>query len=412
MLDFLINISIMLKLKAMAFFYTIISAFKESGMIKKIHFLCYRTPAPEGEVVGGPGGGMGMQKTLLKDRYKDLELKYTFMEKNKYQKYRSCMSSQTFSGIYFAIKKTKDEHDAIYVCHDAPTAYGLALLNKKYILIFHHQGPRVEEKKNFEGSVSWGDKKIIQHCEKFAFKKAFYVCFPSKGAENNYFNSKYRSVNKEDIKIGPVLYNTICCYDNPEKLEGITKNDNEVLFLSTGTLTVAKGSDRVPKFFETLLPKTSKNLHWILVGSGILKEQIIKEAEELEKKYKNFKFTYIPWLAKYSNVQYLQDICDVYIMLHRISVFDLAILELMRKGKPIILSNIGGNKEFNKDNNIIFFSDSYEETVNDFLNLDIHNLGNLNKKVYEEYFSNEKFIENTTKVIDEFISCSESAEKL
>ena len=40
-------------------------------------------------------------------------------------------------------------------------------------------------------------------------------------------------------------------------------------------------------------------------------------------------------------------------MLHRISIFDLATLEMMNKSKCIILSNIGGNPEFNKDNNII-----------------------------------------------------------
>jgi len=54
-------------------------------------------------------------------------------------------------------------------------------------------------------------------------------------------------------------------------------------------------------------------------------------------------------------------------MLQRISIFDLATLEVMNKEKAIVLSAVGGNIEFNKENNIILFNNDYELTAKQIL---------------------------------------------
>ena len=157
--------------------------------------------------------------------------------------------------------------------------------------------------------------------------------------------------------------------------------------------------DRHPKFFEELLKTTDKKIRYIMVGKGLLESGIIKSLNKLKKTFKNFDFIHIPYCT-YPQIQYLQNISDIYLMLHRISVFDLATLEVMRKGKCIILSNVGGNIEFNKDNNILFFENDYSKTVQSLQKVDIIEIGKKNKKVYEMYFSPENFKNSYLKLIE------------
>ena len=85
-------------------------------------------------------------------------------------------------------------------------------------------------------------------------------------------------------------------------------------------------------------------------------------------------------------------------MLHRISIFDLATLEMMRIGKPIILSKQGGNLSFNKKANIIF-TEGPKWQLNNKL-CDLKHYGELNKEVFEVYFSKEAFKERYISMIN------------
>lgn len=82
---------------------------------------------------------------------------------------------------------------------------------------------------------------LIRFCERYVFKKSLYVCFPSKGAEEYYFNSKYREIDRAHAELKPV--------------NDLLKKSDTVTFLSVGTLTSAKGIDLIPPFFEEYLKK-------------------------------------------------------------------------------------------------------------------------------------------------------------
>lgn len=97
---------------------------------------------------------------------------------------------------------------------------------------------------------------------------------------------------------------------------------------------------------------------------------------------------------------YLQEISDVYLMLHRISIFDLATLEMMNRAKTVVLSDIGGNREFNKENNIILWQKDYRKTASEILNTDLQQKGKLNKKVYNKYFSHTPYKEKYTELLN------------
>ena len=187
---------------------------------------------------------------------------------------------------------------------------------------------------------------------KLVCDNAIYVCFPSIGAAEYFENSSFQCVDFNKYRRGPVLYNTLYANPQAEKIEGIEKDESKITILSVGQLTYAKGIDQCIDTVEELLKLSDKKVRWLIVGKGPLKNEILGKCNDLADNYNNFEYIHFEKCV-YQQMLYLQDVSDVYMMRQRISIFDLTTLELMRKGKIIVLSNVGGNPEFNIDNNII-----------------------------------------------------------
>ena len=319
--------------------------------VKKIKAITFRKFAPEGGV-GGGSAALSMMKIVIGDSILNLPIEYVFEEDNKYSLDRRNEIWDLWGAVEFAIQKTKNDKDCIYITHDYGTGFGLYLLGKKYIMVSHIQGSRVEEKNNFGDKFSSITANIIKFAEKMAFKHAYKVFTPSYGAYKYFCNSKYKSINSNEFNYGGVIYNTLWAYPNEKKIDNFTVPDNYLTFLSIGQLTVAKGMDRVPKFLKTLLDNTNQNIFFIFIGWGPLKNEIISELDKLKASHKNFDYKYFESGLLNEEIAYLQNISAVYVMLHRISIFDLATLEMMNKSKAIVLSDAGGNPEFNLENNM------------------------------------------------------------
>ena len=375
---------------------------KNYNNTENIHFITCRKFFPE----GGAGGGGAVQsanKVIFGDYLNNIPLKYSFYEDNKYTKNRKNELWDLWGAVEFVKNKTKKEKGYAYITHDYGTAFGLALLGKKFVLVSHIQGSRVEEKINFGEKFTDISKMIIQFCEKYAFQKAKAVYFPSQGAYEYFCQSKYKIINKNEFNFGGVLYNTLYAYPKSEPIQNIEKQNDSLTILSVGQLTTSKGMDRHPAFLQSLLNHTNKKIRYIMVGNGVLHNKILEALNDLKKCYSNFEYIYIE-KCTYSQMQYLQDIADIYLMLHRISIFDLTTLEVMNKEKCVILSNVGGNPEFNKEDNIILVEkDNYDNAVLHLLNNDIVSLGRKNKQVYNQSFSNEEFKKEYFKVIKELM---------
>jgi|GEM_PF-817634 len=389
--------------------------FVERGeVITEIKAITYRPHAPNGGRGGGGAVLSAMQQVIgvELERYK---IAYNYSEpdgiwhtlKNRYftyKNYERLINKESnliplYAAIAFVLEKTKYERGKIYVCHEYATAYGLALLNKKYILILHSQGPRAEEKVNLGEKLSPLEIKVIQKCEEFAMKKALYVCFPSKGAEKAFFESKYTKVAPEGINLGPTLYNTLYVDLPAMKMSNIKKEKTILTFLSVGTMTNAKGQDKVCRFFERLLKSGySKKIRWICVGKGPMEDEVYELANKLAETYINFEFIGLRKLH-FREVQYLHSISDIYIMLHRIAIFDLATLEAMKNKCALILSEIGGNIEFNVSDNVLFVDEEKEEVKKMVESIDLEEYKERSIKAYEEMFSKECFKERYLELI-------------
>ena len=112
----------------------------------------------------------------------------------------------------------------------------------------------------------------------------------------------------------------------------------------------------------------------------------------------------IDYVVNHQRIYQLMAKCDIYLMLHRISIFDFSTLEAMYMEKPIILSDVAGNDEFNLDNNILLINrDTSDKEIKDFV-MHKKEYGVKNRKVYDLFFSKNAFRERYYKVFEELMN--------
>jgi len=109
------------------------------------------------------------------------------------------------------------------------------------------------------------------------------------------------------------------------------------LCVIVGRLVKDKGCDILIKAVS-LLP-TPNNVHVLIVGDGPERECLKATAYEVGLSDR------IHFLGLRKDVPEILGDCDLYISSSRAAAFDIALLEAMRAGLPIIASRVGGNKE-------------------------------------------------------------------
>lgn len=311
--------------------------------------------------------------------------------------------------VRLLIQKALSERKSYFICHEPDSAAILGLLHKRYSLVYHQQGPITQEYINHVAKPKQfkiAKKKFI---EKTAFLNADKIFFPSYGAGKEYFSSPYATVEETKVEVGEPLYNTISLDEKLIPVDGVFVDPHSVTFLSVGTMSKLKGQDLTLSYIEKLVNTTANNVRWITVGDGLIKNEVFTKGKELEQKNKNFTYIHFDKLP-HGSVLYLGMISDVYIMLHRSSIFDLATLEAMNNSCAIILSDIGGNRDFNKESNCIMIDpQNISYGVDSFLNSDISYLKTLNKKVFDEYFSPICFTDRYINLISEICGDNKSS---
>ncbi len=333
---------------------------------------------------GGAGGVLFMLQDVLGEQFKDTEFRYVF----------KASESKTALAQYF--KNLMDCNPDMYICHDVVSAFLLSLVKKKYILVYHQQGPLIQERINLGVKIGAIKRIKTNFYEGKALRCAKSVHFPSNGAEKMYFGSEFRSADEKQVRIGEPMYNTI--YVDADLNEtvnsySLARDDNYTTFYSVGTLTEAKGQDRAVMFLDKYCENSSRKVRYILIGQGVLKDRLLNALDTLKRKHNNFYYIYIPRL-EHKDILSVGMLSDVYLMLHRISIFDLSTLEAMYTNNAIVLSDIGGNLDFNKNGNIVFCNCmDYESAVKRLDSLGIENLKQKNKKCFEKYFSRVAFKE-------------------
>lgn len=280
--------------------------------------------------------------------------------------------------------------------------------NLKIITVYHGQGPLFFELEGY-GAIKYFKvfnfllRAFTQNLEFLCFRISDYLGFPSRGAKRELLRlAPYLRENLERKKTF-ILYNTLkitLSGTNEEIIDD--EKRSKLAFITVANLNYMKGVDRVPEVLDFIAKSIGYPFEWILIGRGNedIKSLILREIEvnglkdrtKLVEEYIDDKT--LATLLKSSKF---------YIMLHRVSIFDLVTLEAMFYGAIPILSNTGGNKDiiFNYKNGVLINYQNSSATNLPEVALwikklydnpkDIRKIRILNRKKIKEKFSPEQF---------------------
>lgn len=369
--------------------------------VGKVTFLSYGFSAEkEKKSGGGPLGAICMQKKCLGERVRELAIEYPYYVET--DEIPAAVNKFPYmTGAIEAVQKMcGGDKDTIYIANDIFSAFGLYVLGKHYCLIFHAQGDVVKEMTLWGHNLSENIKTMIYRIEELAVANAYKVLFPSKGAET-YFRKSF----EQEIKFssGNPLYNTVTDFPVPCEVEGVATDNDCITFLSIGQMTRLKGMDKIPDFIEQYLQYTDKRVRWIVVANGVLKEEVREQIEAIRERTNRLEYINIDYVVSHAQIFYLMNLCNAYIMLHRVSIFDFSTLEAMYCKRPVILSDIPGNDEYNQEQNIMLVDDDTDMKVVVEYVAAGEEKGRKNREVYEKYFAKESFVERYVTLLDEFV---------
>lgn len=377
---------------------------KKNNAIKRVvlvgSLFCEKSKS---KITGGTTGAVNMQRLLLGEQIGDMRVEcIMFPEKREirfdemFNKYENVLFSARW------VAEDAKRGDAVYISNDIFSACALARCKQKYIFIYHGQGDYVSDLKAFGTHLTEQEKNFIIWLEKEGIENSFRTYFPSKGARKHFLNTVSQEIK---VDVTEPLYN--CIYDYPKEGLKCKEDDGFLSFFSVGQMTKLKGMDRIPLFLEWIRKCTGKKIRWTVVADGELKEQVADEMKKISERNggrKNIDYHIIDKYVTHKEIYALMAQCDIYLMLHRISIFDFSTIEAMYMGKAIILSDVAGNDEFNIDDNILMVNEEVKESdiVSFIQKLDSY--GKKNRKIYDENFSVDKFRERYYKAINELIT--------
>ncbi|WP_029150373.1 glycosyltransferase family 29 protein [Microbacterium indicum] len=393
----------------------------------------YRDYDPARGRTGGPAGVLATQRLALGDEHAGHTMSYIFDTGDKGELKRSLphltagLSGKPVDLVLGAeYVRTHPEVTAaidagkriLVVCHDLGSALGAQQLGVPYVIVYHQQGSTLQEMRSIGRTPTEHEIAAVTRLEETICAGAERMYFPSDGARQAFVDSAAPGL-AEKIAFGDVpLYNTLSAVDHAggegraELLEQLTKKldlpdkgANLDVFMSVGDWNGDKGLDRVPALLDAYVRDTGRRVLWIAVGSAIDPRRF-KEAQEAQKGW-SFDARLIGERMTHDRLLALLDYADVYVMLHRRSIFDLATLEAMRAGKGLVLSRVGGNPEFDVLGNVEFVGDDLDDAAGRIRRRDRGEWGAQNRRAYDENFALEHFAERYRAMLDERVAAME-----
>lgn len=234
----------------------------------------------------------------------------------------------------------------------------------------------------------------------FAFDRADYIVFPCPEAEEPYYHTwrEYDSIHNKNISKYKYIYTGIDkCSVNQSRLDIRRKYDipeEDFVISYAGRHNRIKGYDRLIEVSPTLL--SDIHTHVMVAGRpGAIPSP------------RNARWVEIGWTNDpYSIIA----ASDVFVLPNRETYFDLAMLEALSLGVPVVASNTGGNKVFSHlgPNGVLLVNE--EEELADAIgglrgmsNSERRYLGELNLSIYEKYFTKDVFAHNYVKLIESML---------
>lgn len=283
--------------------------------------------------------------------------------------------------------------DDLYRCREALENY-----NGKVILTSHTPCARFQE---LIDMLNPADAKIFQKklqtlklIDEFAFKRADYIVFPCREAEEPYYHTwnEYRKIkNPEKYLYLPTGINPCTAKvarDEIRKTYNIPKDAFVISYV--GRHNEIKGYDIVKEIGKKFL--NDPKVYFLIAGK-----------EEPIKGLKNPRWIEVGWT---NDPHSIIAAADMFILPNRETYFDLIMLEVLSLGQIVVASKTGGNKFFEKfgSEGICLYND-VDDAYTVIMNLMkteknyLQNMRDANKKIFSDEFTVEKFTDGYIKII-------------
>ncbi|WP_162621899.1 glycosyltransferase family 29 protein [Microbacterium suaedae] len=404
-----------------------------------IIFNCaYRDYDPARGRTGGPAGVLATQRLALGEEHAGHEMRFLFDKGDKGALKHSLphltagLSGKPVDLILGAeyVRTHPEVTNAIdagrrvvMVCHDLGSALGANQLGVPYVIVYHQQGSTLQEMRSIGRTPTAHETAVVTRLEEVICAGAERMYFPSDGARAA-FESTADPALAAQIRFGDEpLYNTLSAVDHSasaapaerlpalaRKLDLPVKDDDLDVFISVGDWNGDKGLDRVPALLEVYREQSGRRVLWIAIGSAIDRTRFA-EAQEASQTW-SFESRLIGKRMTHADLLALVDYADVYVMMHRHSIFDLAILEAMRAGKGVVLSPAGGNPEFDIDGNVEFVTDdNLADAARAIIERDWGTWGESNRRAFAESFSLGHFADRYRDMLDEVLASGDTTQE-
>lgn len=324
----------------------------------------------------------------------------------KLLKYESDILKKVLSDTAKVSSVNLNEYDIIhfhstldmYMVKDSLKDYnGVVLLTTHSPKVYHKEiiEDYTEEAEYLRNKEKYDALKII---DEYAFDRANYIIFPAEEAEECYYNTwkdyaQVKERNKDKYLYIPTGIVPINVNDNKkEVLERYNIPQDAFVISYVGRHNSVKGYDKLKEIGKKVLEKYP-NTYFLIAGN----EQPLKGLE-------NERWIEVGWTNKPYEII---NASDIFVLPNKETYFDLILLEVMSIGKPVVLTNTGGNKFFYKMNGALYYYnyDNIDMAISNIEVLlkekNIKELGNKNKKIVLENLTVEIFTNKYLNIINE-----------
>ena len=374
------------------------------------------------ERAGGPSTYLYNLRNGL-EKKKNADIKFIYNEQIKTDKKKKRISlykkiiAENFPGIYVKIminhieknnfqQRLKKEKDIELVhFHDVVDLVKSIkyIPNETIKVLMSHspESPSIEFKKNLiekskkrKYNFDKAEKVYYDKYVKVAFEEADVLVFPSIEAMEPYYAT---CPNFEELIKGKTI-KYIMTGTEPLKYKKTKKEFREENYIPEDAFVICfigrhnevKGYDNFIEIAKKVLEKEEK-IYILTAGTGNIETP------------KSERWIDIGWTDDPGSVV---NASDLFILPNRQTYFDLVLLEVLSIGKTTLVSNTGGNKAIERLSRGVIKYDNIEDAIKKVLELylirdNLKELEEENGKVYNNYFTVDKFTENYINMLKE-----------
>lgn len=286
------------------------------------------------------------------------------------------------------------ETTSMYYYRDFLNQYkGIVVLTSHSPCAYHKE--LISQLNKFDYKIFKKELDKMEQIDEYAFKRANYIIFPCKEAEEPYYHSwnRYKKV-RDESKIRYLYTGIDKCIYKKSKNEirekyGLSKEDFVIGYV--GRHNEIKGYDDFIKIGTAAIEK--ENIKVLVAG----KEGKIKAPNDSN------------WIeVGWTNDPYsIINAVDVFVLPNKETYFDIVMLEVMSLGKIILTTYTGGNKVFSQFEDAgVFFYNNESEFLEKLKN--IKSLSQVQKNKYEtrnceifnQLFTSSNFANNYINLIN------------